>query len=219
MGYTDQGRYVGFTPLGTTVGFLPTVITAVISGPVGPGLVANLTTGEVSGELNVPVAFITVTAGTPTPSLAPVITPTGFCVAGTGPIGTTGTLQFTPNYVSPKVPTASPVPMDITSQVTLRGLPPLEVAKFVGLANGSVAGAGAIPFPVMNLGVGAHADSHVMAKHSHSHDEGEVGSHMAIRQIGMGSLAALENDDFSAPKTVNSLGTNMVLQALQLPTA
>jgi hypothetical protein len=209
MGYTDQGRYTGFVPKATITGFMPITFTADVEG------LLDSNGGAVTGT-----GVFTVLGAVPTPMpSAPILTPTGFCVAGTGPIGDTGTLQHIPGYVPPSVPTASPVPMDITSQVTLRGLPPLEVAKLVAAAKGSVQGVGAIPFPVMNLGVGAHADSHVMAKHSHSHDEGEVGSHAAIRQIGMGSMAALENDDFSAPKTVNSLGTNLVLQAVQLPTS
>lgn len=59
---------------------------------------------------------------------------------------------------------------------------------------------GAPLFPVMNFGTGSHVDSVVMKEHTHSYDEGEVGSHMAIRQIAMGSLAAIENDDFGNTK-------------------
>jgi hypothetical protein len=59
-------------------------------------------------------------------------------------------------------------------------------------------------FPVMNLGTGAHADSHVMGKHTHSFDEGEVGSHMAVRQIGMGSMLAMESNHFGDTKVAKA---------------
>jgi hypothetical protein len=56
-------------------------------------------------------------------------------------------------------------------------------------------------FPVMNLGTGAHADSHVMGKHTHSFDDGNVGSNAALRNIGMGSMLAVDGSHFPSPKT------------------
>ena len=79
--------------------------------------------------------------------------------------------------------------------LSLRGLPPEEVKKLVDASKDSFS-AGAVKFPVMNMGTGAHADSHVMAKHTHSYDEGENGSHYVIRKNAMESLAATDNTDF-----------------------
>jgi len=179
MGYTDPGRYTGFVPTGTVVGFIPPGTCTVVG----------------VGNLGAPV-FST------NPAPIAVITPTGFCVAGTGPIGKTGTLQAVPGYTAPMSPIATPAPNDISSQVTLRGLPVAEVTKLIAAASVPTSG-GAPLFPVMNFGTGSHADALVMAPHTHSHDEGEVGSHMAVRQIAMGSLAALENDDFPGTKTAD----------------
>ena len=52
----------------------------------------------------------------------------------------------------------------------------------------------------MNMGTGSHADAVVIAAHTHDHDEGEVGSHMAVRQIAIQGLAAVENNDFGSIK-------------------
>jgi hypothetical protein len=179
MGYTDPGRYTGFVPAGTIVGYIQ------------PGLcnVVGI------GNLGAPVFSTNIAP-------IPVITPTGFCVAGTGPIGTTGTLQAVPGYTAPKLPAATPGANDVSSQVTLRGLPTADVVKLIAAA--SVPSSGGAPlFPIMNFGTGSHADAVVMAPHTHSYDEGEVGSHMAVRQIAMGSLAALENQDFGSTKTAS----------------
>lgn len=179
MGYTDPGRYTGFVPTGTIVGYIQPGLCNVIG----------------IGNLGAPVYSTNVAP-------IPVITPTGFCVAGTGPIGETGTLQEVPGYTAPMSPAATPAANDVSSQVTLRGLPVAEVTKLIAAASIPSSG-GAPQFPVMNFGTGSHADALVMAPHTHSHDEGEVGSHMAVRQIAMGSLAALENDDFPAIKTAD----------------
>jgi hypothetical protein len=100
-------------------------------------------------------------------------------------------------------PVATPIPEDIESQITLRGLPTAEVIKLVAASSVPLSD-GAVGFPIMNFGTGAHADAHVMSKHTHSYDEGEVGSHMAIRQIGMGSMAATSNTDFDDVKKAKS---------------
>jgi len=176
MGYTDPGRYTGFVPVGTIVGYIQ------------PGQCNVVGTGN----LGAPVYSTNIAP-------IPVITPTGFCVAGTGPVGRTGTLQATPGYVAPSSPAATPAPNDVTSTVTLRGLPPIEVKKLIAAASIPTSG-GAPLFPVMNFGTGSHADAVVMKEHTHSLDEGEVGSHMAVRQIAMGSLAAMENNDFGSIK-------------------
>jgi hypothetical protein len=63
---------------------------------------------------------------------------------------------------------------------------------------------GSPQFPIMNLGTGAHADSHVMAKHTHSFDEGENGSHYVIRQKAIQGLAATSNTDFEDITTASS---------------
>ena len=81
------------------------------------------------------------------------------------------------------------------NNLSLRGLPPAEVAKLIKASNTPFSG-GAPQFPIMNLGTGAHADSHVMAKHTHSYDEGENGSHYVIRQKAIEGLAATSNTDF-----------------------
>jgi hypothetical protein len=87
-----------------------------------------------------------------------------------------------------------------SANLSLRGLPPSEVQKLIDASKIPTSG-GANKFPIMNLGTGAHADSHVMAPHTHSHDEGEVGSHMAVRQIAMSGLVAYENTDLGDTKT------------------
>jgi hypothetical protein len=162
MGYTDQGRYTGFTPTLTQTAVLPSTI--VVTG------IPN-TTGPVT---------LTVVSAVGMNPLAPCFTDTGFCVAGTGPVGLTGTLQKTPSYVPPSSPKSTPGGPDPTSAVTLRGLPPIEVAKLVAAAKEPSSG-GAWQFPVMNLGVGAHADSHVSAQHTVSYDTGSHGSNAAVR--------------------------------------
>jgi hypothetical protein len=59
----------------------------------------------------------------------------------------------------------------------------------------------------MNVGTGAHVDSLVMAPHTHSFDEGEVGSHMAVRQsfISSSGLALGDETHFGDIKTANPL--------------
>jgi hypothetical protein len=190
MGYTDPGRYVGFTPTLTQTGCMPVTFTAMIEGLIG-NLGYPISPGPVT---------VTVMAAVPTPNpAAPIFTDTGFCVAGTGPIGVTGTLQATPGYVAPKTPISSPAPNDVTNAISLRGLHPSEVQILHKAASIPTSG-GAPKFPIMNMGTGSHADAVVMASHTHGYDEGEVGSHMAIRQIAMQSLAAVENDDFGSIK-------------------
>jgi hypothetical protein len=92
------------------------------------------------------------------------------------------------------------------THLSLRGLPPDKVQALIAASKIPTSG-GANQFPIMNLGTGAHVDSQVMGKHSHSVDEGEVGSHMAVRQIGMGSMLAMENTDFGDIKVAK---TNLV---------
>jgi len=87
--------------------------------------------------------------------------------------------------------------------LSLRGLPPEEVKKLIAASNTPYSG-GAPQFPIMNLGTGAHADSHVMAKHTHSYDEGENGSHYVIRQKAIEGLAATSNTDFEPVTTAIS---------------
>jgi len=176
MGYTDPGRYSGFVPTGTIVGYIPPNTCLVVG----------------TGNLGYPVYSYN-------PAPIAVITPTGFCVAGTGPIGATGTLQATPGYVAPKAPISSPAPNDVTNAISLRGLTPAEVQLLHTAASIPESG-GAPKFPIMNMGTGSHADAIVINAHTHDHDEGEVGSHMAVRQIAMQSLAATENNDFGPIK-------------------
>jgi hypothetical protein len=126
-------------------------------------------------------------------------------VAGTGPVGATGDLKSIPSYIFPMSPVSSPVPNDMASQVTLRGLPSADVAKLVAAASVPL-GAGSVAFPVMNVGAGAHVDSMVMAPHTHSLDEGGVGSHMAVRQSFISSSGlALGGDHFGDIKKANPL--------------
>jgi hypothetical protein len=87
--------------------------------------------------------------------------------------------------------------------LSLRGLPPEEVKKLITATNTPFSG-GAPQFPIMNFGTGAHADSHVMAKHTHSYDEGENGSHYVIRQKAIEGLAATSNTDFEDISTAPS---------------
>jgi Type VI secretion system/phage-baseplate injector OB domain len=209
MGYTDPGRYVGFTPTLTQTGCMPVDFTATVTGLVAEGLFA----GEVpvTGTITIPIALVTVTSATPEPMPdAPIFTDTGFCVAGTGPIGETGTLQYIPaQLVPPQNPVATPISQDISSQITLRGLPTAEVTKLVAAASVPLSD-GAVGFPIMNFGTGTHADAHVMSKHTHSYDEGEVGSHAAIRMIGMGPMAATSNTDFDEVTVLKSPVTSAV---------
>jgi hypothetical protein len=78
--------------------------------------------------------------------------------------------------------------------LSLRGLPIDKVQALIDAASQPFSG-GAPQFPIMNLGTGAHADSHVMAQHTHSYDEGENGSHYVIRQNAMVALSP-SNTDF-----------------------
>lgn len=176
MGYTDPGRYAGFVPKGTIVGYIQTGTCNVVG----------------TGNLGYPVVSTN-------PAPIPVITTTGFCVAGTGPIGVTGTLQSTPGYVAPKVPISAPSSADPSNAISIRGLTPAEV-QLLHKAASIPASGGAPKFPILNMGTGAHVDCTVMKAHTHQYDEGEVGSHMAVRQLAMGSLAAVENDDFGSTK-------------------
>jgi len=204
MGYTDPGRYVGFTPKNTITSYLPTTIvcTADITGAVLPGLTSE-TGGPVTGVLNMKNAQVTlkVISALPVPQrAAPCLQPDGFCIAGTGPVGVTGDLKSTPSYIFPMSPAASPAANDMASQVSLRGLPIADVTRLVAATNTSQ-GVGAIQFPVMNFGIGSHAESQIMGKHTHSYDEGEVGSHLAVRQIAMkNKLIATGEGDFGPTK-------------------
>jgi len=175
MGYTDPGRYAGFVPTGTVVGYIPTNM-CIVTGVDPQG-------GTVTCTNPAPIA---------------VITPTGFCVAGTGPKGLTGSLQEVPAYEPPEVPVSNPFEADGTNAISLRGLHPTEVKKLVAAASIHTSG-GAPQFPVMNMGTGAHADSHVMAQHTVSYDYGEGGSHMAIRQLVPDSLIPVSNTDMPSP--------------------
>jgi hypothetical protein len=88
--------------------------------------------------------------------------------------------------------------------LSLRGLPPKEVQKLIEASNTPFSG-GSPQFPIMNMGTGAHADSHVMAAHTHSYDEGENGSHYVIRQgVINGSLDQPTNTDFGAVTTATA---------------
>jgi hypothetical protein len=175
MGYTDPGRYTGFVPANTIVGYIP-IGACIVTGSNGGGPVTCTNAAPIA-----------------------VITATGFCVAGTGPVGTTGDLKSTPGYIFPMSPASSPAANDVASQVTLRGLPIADVTKLVAAASTPL-GAGAIGFPVMNFGTGAHADSHVMGKHTHSFDDGNVGSNAALRNIAMGSGSAVDGRHFAEVK-------------------
>jgi hypothetical protein len=100
-----------------------------------------------------------------------------------------------------------------SNNLSLRGLPPIEVKKLIAAASIPTSG-GASMFPIMNMGTGAHADAVVMSAHTHSFDEGEVGSHMAIRQIAMQGMAAVENDDFGSTKVAKDPTTVSYLKKL-----
>lgn len=184
LGYTDPGVNHGWVPSDSSNKISKIKSNAAFSFNVTAitGFVANLTTG-----------IVTVTPGaTMTATLASDVTDvysTGFAVRGTGPAGNGGS----PSAIT-TVTTTEP-----TNKLTIRGLPISNVNALVAASKLPASG-GANQFPIMNLGTGSHADAFVMAPHTHSYDEGEVGSHMAVRQIAMQSLAAIENDDFGGIK-------------------
>jgi len=164
--------YMGYTDPGKNIGWVPSDTAHQI------GIIKSGTTIGTDPQ-----------GGTITASADIPIYSTGFSVRGTGYAGNGGS----PSAIT-TVSTTEP-----TNVLSLRGLPTAEVTKLVA-ASKLPQGKGAAQFPIMNLGAGAHADSHVMAKHTHSYDEGEVGSHMAVRQIGMGPMLAVENTDFGSVK-------------------
>jgi len=189
MGYTDPGKKVGWVPPddGNKIGKIKSGTALNISNVSG----LKVATGD-AGIQDVYVV------GTATITLAADVDvySTGFAVEGTGPSGNGGSPAST-NQVETTKP---------SNVLSLRGLPSSEVQKLVTAAKVPNSG-GASLFPVMNVGTGAHVDSIVMAPHTHSFDEGEVGSHMAVRQsfISSGGLALGDETHFGDIKTANPL--------------
>jgi hypothetical protein len=185
MGYTDPGKKVGWVPPddGNKIGKIKSGTALNISNVSG----LKVATGD-AGIQDVYVV------GTATITLAADVDvySTGFAVEGTGPSGNGGSPAST-NQVETTKP---------SNVLSLRGLPSSEVQKLVTAAKVPNSG-GASLFPVMNVGTGAHVDSIVMAPHTHSFDEGEVGSHMAVRQsfISSGGLALGDETHFGDIKT------------------
>lgn len=173
LGYTDPGKNIGWVPkdLDNRVGIVKNGTTMSIYIPPIPLDIATTIGGIYS---------LTVTDNPGVPVYS-----TGFTVRGTGPAGNGGS----PAAIT-KVSTSEP-----RNVLSIRGLPSLNVNALIA-ASKLPQSSGANQFPIINLGSGAHAEAVVMGKHTHSYDEGEVGSHMAVRQIAMGSLVATDNTDF-----------------------
>jgi hypothetical protein len=181
--------YMGYTDPGTKVGWVPSDMANKI-GVINVGTSFSL----FIPSLPVP-GYGATTAGNYTviaQSQIPVHS-TGFAVEGTGPEGQGGSPVATGT-----VQTTKP-----TNVLSLRGLPKANVDALVA-ATESVAGAAL--FPIMNMGVGAHSEVHVMSKHTHSHDEGDNGSHMTIRQGWDASGGkATGKADFGGTQTTTAL--------------
>jgi len=212
LGYTDPGRYVGFTPKNTITSYLPTTIqcTADITGEVLPGLTSP--DGEVTGVLNMKGAKVTlhIKSAPPTPQkAAPCLQPDGFCIAGTGPAGVTGNLQAVPGYTPPQSPKSTPAANDVSNAITLRGLHPTEV-KLLHAAASEPLAAGAVQYPILSMGVGSHVDSHVSAPHTMSFNIGSHASNIALRSDfiknnGVGSGGTPNTDPFADTILYNPL--------------
>jgi hypothetical protein len=151
---------------------------ATITGPVGVGL-TSATGGPVTGTLS-----CTLTQAIDVVITSAVVKDVQGCASGAG-ITFGGTDK---------------------THLSLRGLPPNEVNKLVEASKIPTSG-GANQFPIMNLGTGAHVDSHGMSKHTHSFDDGNVGSNAALRSIGMGSMLAIDGSHFGDIKVAK---TNIV---------
>ena len=190
LGYTDPGVNHGWVPndMGNKIGVIKAGTTINLSsGTIKLPTVTGWTAGTYTVQTN--LGDLTMGTGTTftVASDVPVYS-TGFAVRGTGPAEKGGS-------PAAKTTVTTTEPTDILS---LRGLPTAEVNALVEASKKPASG-GANQFPIMNLGTGAHANGTVMAPHTHSTDDGDGGSHMAIRQLGMGSLAALANPDLPSP--------------------
>jgi hypothetical protein len=166
MGYTDPGTKVGWVPPdrndSRNIGILKTG--TAISVQSVAGLKVN------TGDAGIQDVYV-VPGGTATIYLASDVKvySSGFAVEGTGPSGQGGSPSSTGEVQTTK-------PTDVLS---LRGLP---ADKVKDLVKATESAAGAMLFPIMNMGVGAHSESQIMAKHTHSYDDGDNGSHKVVRE-------------------------------------
>lgn len=170
--------YMGYTDPGTKVGWIPPDDSNKI-GKIKSGTALNISNVSglkvATGDAGIQDVYV---VGTATITLAADVDvySTGFAVEGTGPSGNGGSPAS-----NNQVQTSKP-----SNVLSLRGLPSAEVNKLVAASKIPTSG-GANQFPIMSLGAGAHADSHISAQHTVSYDTGTHGSNIAVREEFFGS--------------------------------
>lgn len=196
MGYADENRTIGVLPIGVYVGDMPSNTTFKMFIPAIPVVGVSASGESVTGNTIAGTYQVRCLDDLPIIAKSNVKGYQGNASPGTKPkklkeisseaaqlLGSTDAGAY--SLGSHKGSKQENLP--------LRGLPPPSVKILIDATKTPFSG-GAIQFPVMNMGTGAHADSHIMAAHTHSYDEGENGSHMAIRQGAMVSLTPSNND-------------------------
>jgi hypothetical protein len=165
MGYTDPNAYIGWVPAGTAIGSI-SIESIGVNLPITSSGFAVVGTGP----NNLIPGMMTELQLLPAPSM------------NTYSTSIYGKLPPTGYVIPPGTPDAALEATPEMRQVTLRGLPPDKVQELkLKLETPGAGDQIAIYCPVLNVGAGSHPDSHIMAPHSHSHNEGDMPTHAMVR--------------------------------------